>query len=448
MTVAHATAILPTAPRVLDHAPAADADALRKLGRWATRFTPRVAAALPAGLVLDVAGSARLFGGLVPLARDVRRRLHALRLNARVAVAPTVGLAWGMARFANEGVTDDLDDLFDVPVAALRVEADVIQALAEVGVDRVGQLADIPRDEIARRFGEDVLLRLDQARGEASEPMDWLPFFETPRVEFRFAGPATQYEAIQETARSLTGELCRDLARRESATRRVVLEIEKLDGDLRPAFATLPVTLSHPSRDARHVWAVIRPGVEKLDLGRGVDAMSLVATSVSRLPHGQLRCDGGRDDVRDEHDLGRLVDLLQGRLGREATLRYEPTPGHVPEAAFRTVPASEPRRPGAHGTTDVDGDRPTLLLDRPERAEVMLMNPEGPLVTLTWRGVTRRVLTTVGPERVGRRWWHFAISRRSLAVRDYYKLQDETGLWLWAFRAMPSRRWFVHGLWS
>ena len=446
MTVAHATAMLPTPPRLVDHAPIADADALRRLARWATRFTPRVAVDGVDGLVLDVAGSARLFGGLRPLARQVRRSLGDLRLHARVAVAPTAALAWAIARFGEEGLCEDKDDLHDLPIAALRVEPEVAEQLAEVGVDRVGQLLDLPRLEIARRFSEDVLLRLDQCRGEASEPIEWLPF-ETPlEVEFRFAGPATQVEAIEQTAESLVNSLTAELSRRESAARRVVLELEKLDGDLRPAFASLPVALSHPTRDARHLWAVLRPGVERLDLGRGVDAMSLRATSVSRLPHGQSRLDGERDTTRDEHDVGRLVDLLQGRLGRDRVLRVDPVPSHVPEAAFRRVPASEAKPRG--DAFAIDGDRPTTLFDAPEPCDVTMLNPEGPLVTLRWRGESRRVLTTVGPERLGRRWWRFRLSRRSLAVRDYYKLQDETGLWIWAFRAMPARSWFVHGVWS
>jgi hypothetical protein len=34
-----------------------------------------------------------------------------------------------------------------------------------------------------------------------------------------------------------------------------------------------------------------------------------------------------------------------------------------------------------------------------------------------------------------------------LAARDYYRVQDEAGLWLWVFRRLDTGRWFVHGLW-
>ena len=451
MTVAHATATLPALPQVLDYEPSADAAALTRLARWAMRFTPKVATDPPDGIILDVAGCERLYGGRLPIARQVRQAVSQLGLQVRVALAPTVGLARGLARFGEEGVCDDTADLMNLPMPALRIEADVVAALAEVGVDRVGQLLEIPRSELARRFGDDVLLRLDQARGEAVELLDWQRQVETPRVSFRFAGPATQYEAIEQTVRQLVAELCERLGREESAARRLTLDIERLDADLRPALANTTVTLAAATRDRKHLWNVLRPKVEALDMGRGVEALALSVPQVARLPHGQARCDGERDASRDEQDVARLIDLLQGRLGRERVLRIEPTPSHVPEAAYRLRPADEPRAK----TKDVPvvaGDRPTQLLDPPEPAEVMFLQPEGPLAALRWRGERWPIVTTVGPERIGRRWWQVSLSRHALDVRDYYKLQCESGLWLWAFRTRGigsgQGQWFVHGVWS
>jgi protein ImuB len=447
MTVAHATAVLPTMPTILDHEPAADAAGLVALARWAMRIVPNVAADPQDGLLLDVAGCERLYGGRLEIARRVRRDVARLRLQVRVAMAPTVGLAWGLARFGDEGVCEDTADLLALPVAALRVDADVVAALAEVGVDYVGQLADIPRREVARRFGDDVLLRLDQATGEAVELRQWQRHVEVPRVMFRFAGPATQYEAIEETVHNLAGQLCERLATHESAARRLVLEVERLDPDLRPTFDQFAVTLAAPSREVRHVWDVLRPRVEVLDMGRGVEALVLSAPQVTRLPHGQVRLDGERDRSRDERDLGRLTDLLQGRLGRGQVLRIEPTPSHVPEAAYRRRPADEPRTPTKQ-PHHAAGDRPTQLFDPAEPADVTFLQPEGPLATLRWRGASHPIVTTVGPERIGRRWWQVHLSRRSLDVRDYYKLQCHGGLWLWVYRTRPKNDWFVHGVWS
>ena len=242
--------------------------------------------------------------------------------------------------------------------------------------------------------------------------------------------------------RNLAAELCERLASGESAAGRIVLEVERLNADLRPTFDSFALTLASPSREVRHLWDVLRPRVEVLDMGRGVEALMLSAPQVTRLPHGQVRLDGERDASRDERDLGRLTDLLQGRLGREPLLRIEPTPSHVPEAAYRLRPADEspppPPRMKSKQPRRVAGDRPTQLLDPAEPTEVTFMQPEGPLATLRWRGESRPIVTTVGPERIGRRWWQAHLSRRSLEVRDYYKLQCDGGLWLWVYRTRPA----------
>ena len=458
MTVAHAVAILPGEhgpARILDHTPVADSDALSRLARWAERFTPRVAVDVPSGLVLDATGCELLYGGLLPMARQVRLALTTLGLQTRVAVAPTIGLAWGLARFGDEGVCEPVDAiaaLHELPTSALRIEPQVVNHLAEVGVDRVGQLAEIPRDEIARRFGEDVLLRLDQATGEAAELIDWQRHAIAPVSTFRFAGPTTQFEAIEQTVQILIADLCKQLHKLEAGARRIVWEIERLNADLHPEFTSQSLTLSAAMRDGKHLWAVLRPKVEQLHMGRGVEAMSLSAVDTASLPHGQLRSDGERDPQQDRQDIGRLVDRLQSKLGRENVLRCEPAGGYVPEAAYVFRPADEkPGKPLRQAVAErAEFDRPTRLLDPPEPAEVSLLNPEGPLITLRWASRSWHIITTVGPERIGRRWWRFTLSKQSLAARDYYKLQTDDGTWLWVFRTRSRKRtheWFMHGLW-
>jgi protein ImuB len=448
MTIAHATAILPALPLVRDHSPVADTQALERLAQWAVRFTPRVAADETGdGLLLDFAGCERLYGGLVPLARQVRRSIAQLGLGARIAVAPTIGLAWAKARFGSEGVTQNVADLGQLPVSALRIDPKVVTALAEVGVDQIDQLEALPRNEVACRFDSSVLRRLDQAKGSAPELVKWLPHRAAPAAQFRFAGPTTQFEAVNLGAERLAVELCQRLTAIESAARRVVFQVERLNDHLHPEFVSQSIMFAAATRDIKHLWNVLRPKVETMHLGRGVEAMSLTAVEFTRQPHSQSELDGTRDSYKDDRDLGQLIDRLQGRLGRSNVCRIEPTPTHVPEAAHKFVPADEtPRKIQLWPL--VLADRPTRLLDPAEPADVTFLNPEGPLATLWWRGRSRTILTSVGPERIGRRWWRFRLSRQSMAVRDYYKIQCEGGLWLWLFRKRPAGQWFVHGIWA
>ncbi|MHC5023560.1 MAG: hypothetical protein ACYTGG_06570 [Planctomycetota bacterium] len=244
------------------------------------------------------------------------------------------------------------------------------------------------------------------------------------------------------------------------------------------------VTLSRPSRDPRHLWSLLRAKVEAVHLGYGVERIEVRAAATGRLRHWQMTGVGGgsgaaapSDDEAGDIDrsLGELLDTLSERLGPNRAVRVVPVESHVPERSFARQPAMEIGR--ARGTAGGEAavtpsDRPSRLFARPERVEVMAMTPDGPPSWLHWRGEARRIITSFGPERIGGEWWGQQAQRHkgtearrggvdreatpclrasvppSLPHRDYFKVQDERGRWLWVYRESTRGRWFVHGEWG
>ena len=466
MTLAHARALL---HREQVHAEAESADrdaaALRALARWANRFAPTVATDPPDGLVLDVTGCERLYGGEIPLADAVGGAVTRLGVRCRLAIAPTIGGAWAWARYGDAARPILRDDdvagsLAPLPVESLRIEPHAVEELAAVGVRRVEQLLDLPRAQLANRFGHAILRRIDQAlrpaaddclaRAEAIQPVRPAP---PPEVERVFDGPCRQYEAIELAVRGLVDALSAALRLREVGVRRLRLRLERSDAE--PVQETLE--LSHPSRDAKHLWSLIRPRVERINLGYGVDAIRLTAADAAPLPSGQaaLIADAAPvSSAADEAEAGRLIDVLSNRLGRDRVLRIEPVDTHVPEKSFRLRPASEPQaRVMTEDPPALEGDRPSILLPQVRPVNVTLMRPEGPVLQVQ-HGEAQRVVATIGPERIAPRWWRSSLGVSAEGglggppVRDYYKLQVEDGRWLWVFRELSSGRWYLHGMWA
>jgi protein ImuB len=113
----------------------------------------------------------------------------------------------------------------------------------------------------------------------------------------------------------------------------------------------------------------------------------------------------------------------------------------------RVAPLSEPV--GA-GWPD-HWPRPARLLPRPEPIETLALLPDHPPVSITWRGIRRKVARADGPERVFGEWWKR--DAELIAVRDYFRIEDEAGERYWVFRAgdgenveTGSHRWFLHGV--
>ena len=474
MTLAHARALLQGDGEVsIEPAtPQRDAADLDRLAHWSMRFSPTVATDPPDGLLLDITGCQRLFRGEGRLVELLERDVRQLGLATRLAAAPTVGCARAVARFGESACTivagNDADvraALAPLPVAALRIDPDVLDALATIGIERIEHLFNLPRAALPSRFGADLLLRLDQALGQAIETIDPIRPVPPPTVQRVFDGPTTQLEAIQITVHKLIEQLQTLLQQRESGALRLDLHLSRIDA----APVHLTVALSRPSRDPRHLWSLLQPAVEKVDLGYGIEQIDLTATSSGPLPHEQAAV-WAEVEAADAQNLsrrcGQMLDRLTTRLGAKRVLWFDVVETHVPERVFVSRPVLESALPGrkrrqARITT---AERPSLLLPRPEPIEVIAVSPDGPPSWVKWRGQSQRVVSSQGPERIAGQWWggsDEATKRRSdegragesrkpgdPGARDYFKVQDEQGRWLWVYRQLESGRWFMHGQWA
>ena len=151
----------------------ADFALLEAVADWCDRYTPLVGLDSD-GLTLDISGCAHLFGGEAVLARDVAQQLDTRGLQARVAVAGTVGCAWAMTRYADRVRVrsgDERDALSPLPLAALRLPSDTLAALSKVGLKRIADVLDRPRGPRAGRVRAPLGRRGDHADGHADAPI-------------------------------------------------------------------------------------------------------------------------------------------------------------------------------------------------------------------------------------------------------------------------------------
>ena len=92
------------------------------------------------------------------------------------------------------------------------------------------------------------------------------------------------------------------------------------------------------------------------------------------------------------------------------------------------------------------------LLARPEPIEAAAPIPDDPPIFFRWRGRLRRVRRAEGPERLAEEWWRRPPGETGPSdVRDYYRVEDETGARYWLFRAglyggEAPPKWWLHGL--
>lgn len=451
MTITKARSFAPELD-VVDAQPEADIEGLRRLALWAgQRYSPIVAPDAPDGLWLDITGCAALFSTEAALLKDLHRRVAAFGVSLQIAVADTAGCAHAVARHVPAGrpVTIEPGDhrkaIALLPIAALRLEADVVEGLRKLGFERVEQLIGAPRGPLAKRFGRSLHRRLDQALGAVAEPIE--PIFpeHLPRARRGFMEPIATAEAFAKVIGDLIADIADQLGRVGKGARRLDCYFHRVDGHTQ----VIRVGTATPSRDQAHLSKLLCAKIETIEPGLGIESMTLLVSLMEPVAARQgesLERLGQRGP-----DLAALVDTLSNRFGSRCLHRMAPQPSEMPERSAASSPALDTAR----GTGwDDDLPRPARMLARPEAIEVIALLPDDAPRIFIWRGKRYRVTQGDGPERLHGEWWRDAgiESEQPLSIRDYYQVETMSGGRYWLFRAgdgenrsTGSMRWFLHG---
>ncbi|BDI60993.1 DUF6504 family protein [Qipengyuania nanhaisediminis] len=444
--------------------PAGDLAFLEKLAVWAQRWGPWSALDPPDGVLVDITAAAHLFGGEAKLLADVEARFARRGLAVRAAIAPSAGAAWALAHFGPpRAILDDRDDIMralaDLPVAALRLDQDVLTVLRRLGLKRLGELAGImegatdrseaaARDSLQRRFrnrkspAANPLIRLDQLCGRVPEPLLPIVPQHMPLVQRRLMEPLRHRSLLDRVLDDLCADMTRELEARGEGARRLELGLWRVDGEV----IVRRLELAAATREAAHIARLFAGKLDDIEAGFGIETVRLRASWSEPLDAAQ----GDVEHAAERHgtSLSACIDRLGVRLGPQAIRRPVPYESHLPERAQEWQPPLAPV-PGAAGAATYR-ERPLKLLDRPERIAVLYASPDGYPQRFRWRGKVHDVARVEGPERIAPEWWR---ARSTVRLRDYYRIEDGEGRRYWIYRhglagdgrgAMPD--WFVQGL--
>lgn len=433
--------------------PAGDLAFLERLALWAQRWGPWSAVDPPDGILVDVSGVAHLFGGERALLADAARHLRARGLVARLALAPTAGAAWALAHHGPAAAIvpqgeDIAAQLAELPVAALRLDEDVLLLLKRLGLKRLGELGGVARPALARRFrnrrtaAANPLLRLDQLCGRIPEPLLPAVAIAAPLVQRRLVEPLRHRDLLDRVVADLATDLARLLEGRAEGARRLELGLWKVDGEV----VVRHLELAAASRDPAHLCRLFAARLDGVDAGFGIELVRLRSPWTQPLPLTQPDFEASAE--RHGTSLAACLDRLSVRLGPQAVRRPHAHASHIPERAQRWQPPAD-SLPVAQGELAFPA-RPLKLLDRAEPIAVLYATPDGMPRRFRWRGNVHEVARAEGPERIAPEWWR---ERSTARLRDYYRIEDGEGRRYWIYRqgvAGDGRggapAWFLHGL--
>lgn len=420
--------------RALERRPRAERETMQALAAWAWRYGSELVweiveseldFGLPCALLwVDIGSSLKLFGGLDALLADFDAGFAETGHVGLRAVAPTLEAAAVLARLGHSQPVLDSAELpavlGDLPLAALPFLPRVQEALKAVGLDRIGELLQLPAAPLAKRHGPAFTLYLDRLLGRRPDVRPrWRPPARFQR-HIDLMAEIEHSEGLLFPLQRLTRELGHFLKARDTGLQafRLSLNHVRASGGARQPDTVLDLRLATSTRDPERLLRVLRERLGRTPLPAAVRSLKLDAEQFVEPATGQRDL---FDATRGEDEAwSQLVEKLIARLGADAVSALGLIADHRPERSWRTRAVDAPAVANALAAVP---PRPIWLIDPPR-----------PLST------TPKALAAA--ERLEGGWWD-----GDDVQRDYFHA-DLHGGRFWVFQDRASHAWFLQGIWA
>ena len=262
--------------------------------------------------------------------------------------------------------------LAPLPLALLEQPEQTVRTLAVMGVHTIGECLALPRDGLARRFGQQLLDELDRALGRLADARE--PYIRPRRYASKLALPAPvqEIEPLLFAAKRLLLELAGFLRMQQTGVTRLQLTLQH--EDRKPTVVMLGFAV--PCRDAERMLRLLRERLANVALPDRVEAIAIESRETRPLRSRNLSL--FPEDRLPEEQRWLIIEHLRARLGSEAVHGIASHPDHRPEQAWRVC------EPGTDATASARSTRPLWLLETPWRLPVEQeeARPDAPLALI------------------------------------------------------------------
>lgn len=409
-------------------------EAIHNFACWASQFTPYVSLKQDEGVLLEVASTLRLHGGLGSLLIKLRTGTDQLGYHVACGVAPAPMSAWLFAKAREQDMRvracTDIAELeartAQLPLSLLDWPQETLRKLSGLGITRIADCLALPADGFSKRFGPDLWLDLQRLLGRSPDPRAYFVVPETYRARTEFGFEVNDAMALLFPLQRLLSEM-EGFLRGHSAG---VLECRLLLEHSGKQSSTITIRVAKPERNTDRLIRLAREHLSQAQLPATVLALAiqidrlvpLIESSASWLPDPRQQTDGWYQ----------LLDKLAARLGGDNVYRLQAVDEHRPEQAWKSVGVSDKWKTiSQNHYVQTTSPRPLILLPSPRK---LLVDDDTPRCH-------GKIDLLAGPERIETGWWD-----GQPVMRDYYVGRNPHGETLWLYRDLRTAcSWHLHG---
>ena len=449
--------------------PARDARHFERVTAAVDDLVPRAEVLRPGLSVLPVRGAARYFGSEQAAAEKLVDAVAAAGAECQVGIAdqlPTAVFAARPGRIVEPG--QDAVFLSGLSIRQLAAEPSLAPAdrenltdlLWRMGIRTVGQFAELPRGDVASRFGADAVTAHRIACGEPGRPPSGRDAEDELDAVMNCDPPIDRVDAAAFAGRSLASVLHRSLLAAGVGCTRLAIHAETTNGQELERVWRCAEPLTEDATADRVRWQLDGWLNRRHQQDRPcapISVLRLRPVEVVSAEALQLPLWGGLGE-EDRLRARRALVRVQGLLGPDAVKVPILSGGRSPIERItfialgdEPVPAANPDQPWPGQLPEPS---PTVLLDDP----VEVLDVDGNPVRVTARGLftadpvrleapgcAGRLSWWAGPWPVDERWWDAAAEARSGRAARAQVLVGSGGTARALLLCYRQRRWYLEG---
>jgi protein ImuB len=414
---------------------------IQQFAEWFIRYSPIVAVDGTDGLIIDASGCAHLWGGEEKYIEHISNRLKSLGYHIRIAMAGTIGAAWAITHYGTNKTIiangTEAAALYCLPPQSLRITVDVATQLHKLGLQQTGQFISMPAAVLRRRFGNDFILRLQQALGYVKEHLQPVTVTTLYQERLPCIEPIVTLTGIEIALKQLLENICRRLQQAQKGVRTLHFICYRVDGKQQ----CLTIGTNRPTTSVPHLFKLFEMKLGTIEPALGIELFVLDALKTDEHIAAQEKIWNSNGALTD-NNIALLLDRLANKIGEHKIHRYLPAAHYWPERSLQKVSSLDEN---TALQWNKNKPRPLKILSPPQQITVTAPVPDYPPMLFRYKNNVHKIVKADGPERIEQEWW-----LQQGEHRDYYYVEDEEGKRYWLFRlghydAAKPVGWYLHG---
>lgn len=417
----------------------------------ASAFSPRVESTCPGTVILDLAGTEKLFGSAERICCKILVCARRLGFHLRIAIAANPDTALYSAR-GFIGITiipagEEAKQLAPLHVGLLPATPGMLETLDGWGIQSFQALAALPSIALTERLGQEGLTLKKLAQGQIQRPL--LPIEPLPEFieSYEFDDPVETLESLAFVLNRILQKICSRLVSCSLSTNELrlslQLEVRQIqdanDGEQYHRNWKLPV----PTQDKNVLFTLARLDLERNTFSAPIKKLVLEAVPVKpRMAQGNLFSPPSPEAEKLEITLARIRGVIGNADANGISCVGSPqlVDSHK-RGAFEVQSFSSASDMQNSSSAVV----PTVALRvfRPALETSVELTGETPHIVRLWKQY-RRVLAASGPWCSSGNWWNAAAW-----ARDEWDVALKTIEGIGYYRIYLDRlrqQWFVEGV--